>query len=280
MKTATTPFSWSKEDWAPLTEMADGFDEYLQPLSTALDGQEIVVQAHYVDGRGSLTLSHTFSASAVEWSVTENGVETAHGSDSYELFEMQPGLFYLHYLRAGDDHPVVLSAAIDTASGQVTGAIGELGLDPNPAAARQDWFQGQIVGSGATPESAHATTDELIGRRVRYAYSSNDVYDHVYLNENIFTWLCVGGTELGVGDTESCTYYKLRENTYLFSWLEKNLGVEGMVLIDLAAHRTVGIQFALDQYSGELINLTMGSYAQEFERTPGIGDALPGPADK
>ena len=278
MKTATTPFSWSKEDWAPLTEMADGFDEYLPDLSRALDGEEIVLDARYLDGGSDFTLSQKFSGSAVEWAVLENGTETARGSDSYELFEMQPGLFYIHYLRAAEDHPVAFSAAIDTASGQVTGAIGELGLDPRPEAARQQWFQGQIAGSGATPEDAHTVTDELIGRRVRYAYSGEDVYDHVYLNENIFTWLCVGGTELGVGDTERCTYFKLRDNTYLFSWLEKNLGVEGMVLIDLAAHRTVGIQFALDQYSGELVNLTMGSYAQEFERTPSIDAARPGPS--
>jgi hypothetical protein len=278
MKTATTPFSWSKEDWAPLTEMADGFDEYLPDLSRAFDGQEIVLDARYLDGGSDFTLSQKFSSSAVEWVVLENGTETARGSDSYELFEMQPGLFYIHYLRAAEDHPVAFSAAIDTACGQVTGAIGELGLTPRPEAARQQWFQGQIAGSGATPEDAHTVTDELIGRRVRYAYSGEDVYDHVYLNENIFTWLCVGGTELGVGDTERCTYFKLRDNTYLFSWLEKNLGVEGMVLIDLAAHRTVGIQFALDQYSGELVNLTMGSYAQEFERTPSIDAARPGPS--
>jgi hypothetical protein len=237
-----------------------------------------VLDARYLDGGSDFTLSQKFSSSAVEWVVLENGTETARGSDSYELFEMQPGLFYIHYLRAAEDHPVAFSAAIDTACGQVTGAIGELGLTPRPEAARQQWFQGQIAGSGATPEDAHTVTDELIGRRVRYAYSGEDVYDHVYLNENIFTWLCVGGTELGVGDTERCTYFKLRDNTYLFSWLEKNLGVEGMVLIDLAAHRTVGIQFALDQYSGELVNLTMGSYAQEFERTPSIDAARPGPS--
>ena len=217
MKSATTPFSWSKEDWAPLTEMADGFDEFLPDLSRELDGQEIVLDAQYVDGGDTFTLSQKFSSSAVEWAVTKNGTETARGSDCYELFEMQPGLFYLHYLCAAEDHPVVLSAAIDTVNGQVTGAIGELGLTPRPEAARQQWFQGQIAGSGATPDGAHTVTDELIGRRVRYAYSSEDVYDHVYLNENIFTWLCVGGTEVGVGDTERCTYYNLRENTYLFS---------------------------------------------------------------
>lgn len=56
-------------------------------------------------------------------------------------------------------------------------------------------------------------------------------------------------------------HWKLRDQTYLFAWLEKNLGVEGMVLVDLAALRTVGIQFGLDQLSGDLVNITMGAYA-------------------
>ncbi|WP_457147541.1 MoaF C-terminal domain-containing protein [Mycobacterium sp. URHB0021] len=178
--------------------------------------------------------------------------------------------------RSVEDHPVVISAALDLTGGHVTGAIAQLGLMPDPHLARQRWFQGTIAGTAASQDDAHTVTDELIGRRVRYAYSSSDVYDHVYLNENLFTWFCVGGTELGCGDTESSTYWKLRNNTCLFAWLEKNLGIEGMVLIDLAAHRTVGIQFALDQVTGELVNITMGSCAQEFERTPAISEARPG----
>ncbi|KAF0960410.1 MoaF C-terminal domain-containing protein [Rhodococcus sp. T7] len=273
MSTSTTSaFSWNKDDWASLSEMADGFDEYRPAYSRALDGRELTVNARFVDSGDEFTLTHAFSEAELSWRTGEQA-----GTETYELFEMQPGLFYLHYRRSGEDHPVVVSAALDMTTGQVTGAVGELGLGPNPHLARQRWFQGQIAGSAATTADAHEPTDELIGRRVRYAYSGDDVYDHVYLNENLFTWLCIGGAELGVGDTDSCTYWKLRENTYLFSWLEKNVGVEGMVLVDLNALRTVGIQFGIDQQSGDLVNITMGSYAREFERTPSVDDARPGP---
>ncbi|PBC46244.1 hypothetical protein CJ179_24360 [Rhodococcus sp. ACS1] len=273
MSTSTTSaFSWNKDDWASLSEMADGFDEYRPADSRALDGRELSLNARFVDSGDEFTLTHAFSEGELSWRTGEQA-----GTETYELFEMQPGLFYLHYRRSGEDHPVVVSAALDLTTGQVTGAVGELGLGPNPHLARQRWFQGQIAGSTATAADAHEPTDELIGRRVRYAYSGDDVYDHVYLNENLFTWLCIGGAELGVGDTDSCTYWKLRENTYLFSWLEKNVGVEGMVLVDLNALRTVGIQFGIDQQSGDLVNITMGSYAREFERTPSVDDARPGP---
>lgn len=269
-------FSWNKDDWASLAEMADGFDEYRPSLSRELDGRTITVTARFTGTEDDFTLTHSFTETDLHWSVVTSDGEQS-GTDSYELFEMQPGLFYLHYRRSGSDHPVVISAALDLSSGQVTGALGELGLEPHPHLARQKWFQGQIVGSDADPSNAHPMTDELIGRRIRYAYSSDDVYDHIYLNENLFTWICLGGTELGVGDTDSCTYWKLRENTYLFSWLEKNVGVEGMVLIDLNAYRTVGIQFGIDQQSDQLVNITMGAYAREFERVPSVDDARPGP---
>ncbi|MFW0794869.1 MoaF C-terminal domain-containing protein [Gordonia sp. CPCC 205515] len=279
MTTAAPTFSWNKDDWASLTDMADGFDEYRPPHSTALAGQAIVVDAIYDDTDEAVVITHSFTDSAVEWSFATDDSRQNGDGDTYELFEMQSGLYYLHYRRNSADHPVVVSAAIDTTAGLVTGAIGELGIEPDPHLARQRWFRGSIRGGAARHGAAmHQRTEELIGRRVRYAYSSDDVYDHIYLNSNLFTWLCLGGAELGVGDTDACTYWKLRENTYLFSWLEKNVGVEGMVLIDLNAHRTVGIQFGLDQQSGELVNITMGSHAHEFGRAGGVDEVRPGPA--
>jgi len=272
----TSTFSWNKDDWASLSEMADGFDEYRSAYSHALDGQSLTLNGRYVDTTEPFTLTHRFRGDELHWTL-DDATGRRSGTETFELFEMQPGLFYLHYRRSAETHPVVVSAALDVNSGQVTGAVGSLGLEPAPHRARQRWFQGQIEGTDADAAEAHPVTDELIGRRIRYAYSRDDVYDHVYLNEHLFTWLCLGGAEIGVGDTDSCTYWKLRENTYLFSWLEKNVGVEGMVLIDLNAYRTVGIQFGIDQHTGDLVDITMGSYAQEFERIPSVEDARPAP---
>jgi hypothetical protein len=276
--TSATTFSWNKDDWAALTEMADGFDEYRPPLSAALEGQRLELRCRFPEQPDArFTLVHEFGDGSLRWTLQDSS-GTREGTEPYELFEMQPGLFFLHYRRSGEDHPVVVTMALDTHSGQATGAVGELGLHPDPHLARQQWFQGQLVGSEATPAGAHPSTTELLGHRIRYAYSSDDVYDHVYLNEHLFTWICVGGAEAGLGDTDRATYWQLRERTYLFSWLEKNVGVEGMVLIDLAALRTVGIQFGLDQQTGDLVNITMGAYALDLGRVPGVDESRPGPA--
>src|SRR5688500_15256094 len=219
MTTPASTFSWAKDDWTSLNEMADGFDEYRPPHSTALDGQRLELRCRIPGVPDSdFTLVHECNAGSLRWTLQE-GNGSREGKERYELFEMQPGLFFLHYQRSAEDHPVVVTMAIDTDSGQATGAIGELGLEPNPHLARQRWFQGPFAGTDATSGGAHQRTTELIGHRIRYAYSSDDVYDHVYLNEHLFTWLCLGGAELGVGDTDSATYWKLRDQTYLFSWL-------------------------------------------------------------
>ncbi len=274
---STTAFSWDKNDWTALSDMADGFDEYRPPLSTALEGQSLTLRCAVPGAADSAhTLVHDFGAGELRWTSLD-GHGTREGSAAYELFEMQPGLFFLHYLRQAGDHPIAVSLALDTMTGQATGAIGELGLQPEPHRARQTWFQGHIGEAAAPPVDPHARTTELIGHRIRYGYSSDDVYDHVYLNERLFTWICVGGAEAGLGDTDQCTYWKLRDRTYLFSWLEKNVGVEGMVLIDLSALRTVGIQFGLDQRTGELVNITMGAHAVDLGRVPGIDECRPRP---
>ncbi|MGQ4596407.1 MoaF C-terminal domain-containing protein [Nocardia sp. R6R-6] len=271
MTQRTTGFSWNKDDWTPLNEMAEGFDEYRPEDSGALTGRRIVIDAKFLDTGTAVIFTHTFTDTTVDWQTTEPN--SPSGTDTYELFEMQPGLFFLHYRRSNENHPTVVTAAIDLISGQVTGAIGELGLGAHPHLAQQRWFQGRIADTESPASSPHASTDELIGRRIRYAYSSDDVYDHIYLNEHLFTWVCSGGAENGFADTDRCWYWKLRDNTYLFSWLEKNVGVEGLVLIDLDARRGVGIQFGMDQRSGELVNLTMGSYLRELTRTPSAAEA-------
>ncbi|MEO7351752.1 MAG: MoaF N-terminal domain-containing protein, partial [Marmoricola sp.] len=197
-------FTWNKDEWTPLSEMADGFDEYRPPLSDALVGQRIELSCVLVGVDNSEhTLTHEFTEGELTWSVTnDEGVRS--GRTEYEAFEMQPGLFFLHYRRPEADHPVVVTAAFDLSTGQVTGAVGELGLGSEPHLARQSWFQGQVVDSTASRADAHPHTDELIGRRVRYAYSGDDVYDHVYLNGQLFTWFCASGAEAGFGDTDRC----------------------------------------------------------------------------
>ena len=171
MSKSITSFSWNKADWAGLSEMAEGFDEYRPALSRKLSGQVIrIVYWSTECPESTFAMTHSFNDDKLEW-VLEDANGVRRGSAYYELFEMQPGLFFLHYLRTEEDHPVVVTMALDIVSGQATGAVGELGLGTSPHLAHQHWFQGYVAGTESSKTGSHERTRELIGHRIRYSYS-------------------------------------------------------------------------------------------------------------
>lgn len=87
---------------------------------------------------------------------------------------------------------------------------------------------------------SYEVTSELISKRAEYAYSPTQRYEHVYLNERLFTWHCLSGAERGLADTDVCTQYKLEDGLYLHVWREKIIPTLGVVVIDLKSMRTVG----------------------------------------
>lgn len=113
----------------------------------------------------------------------------------------------------------------------------------------------------------HEFTNELIGKHIRFQYSSNDIYEHIYLNDSFYTWHCVSGIEKGLCDTDRCYYVKLAENLYWFTWLEKVVPTIGIVIEDLSPEimRSYGKIAGYDSYDhGKVTNFQVGSYATEL----------------
>ena len=81
MQTSPT-FSWNKDDWTPLTEMADGFDEYRPPLSTALAGRRMELDCVLVGVKDSAhTFTHDFGDGELSWSVTTDaGIQSGRAA--------------------------------------------------------------------------------------------------------------------------------------------------------------------------------------------------------
>jgi hypothetical protein len=85
----TTTFSWNKHDWASLSEMADGFDEYRPAHSRTLDGQELTVCCRYVDSAEEFTLIQTFRDGELDWTI--DGAAGAHsGTETYGCSRCSP----------------------------------------------------------------------------------------------------------------------------------------------------------------------------------------------
>ena len=96
---------------------------------------------------------------------------------------------------------------------------------------------------GAHP---HGPTDELVGKRVQYVYSRTEAYEHIYLNQDLYTWQCLRGAEQGLADTDRCHHRKIGEELYLFVWREKVIPTLGVVLVDWRARRSNGRLFGYE----------------------------------
>ena len=115
----------------------------------------------------------------------------------------------------------------------------------------------------------HQKTRDLVGERFQWVYSSKDAYEHIYLNENTYTWHCIAGNEKGLADTDRCFYYKIGEKLYLFVWIEKIVPTVGIVLEDLAVMRSYGKIFGHEGYdmNGRITNFAVGSYGTFLNKT-------------
>jgi len=118
---------------------------------------------------------------------------------------------------------------------------------------RHEILHGSIGREFAEDSPKHQPTNELVGKRVRYQYGPNDAYEHIYLNQQFYTWHCLQGPEVGLADSDFCRYYQLGEALYLFVWLEKVIPTVGVILIDFQKKKTTGKIFG---YQGEDFGVT------------------------
>ncbi|KII00219.1 hypothetical protein LP52_02575 [Streptomonospora alba] len=137
------------------------------------------------------------------------------------------------------------------------------GADPTGVTARI--VHGGIGGPAATP---HAPTTALVGLRNKYTYSPSEVYEHIYLTPDLYTWHCLSGAEAGLADTDRCHHVALRDRLSLFVWREKLVPTLGLVLIDLDGMRTDGKIFGNEGFDADsVVNFPVGARAEILNAT-------------
>jgi hypothetical protein len=121
------------------------------------------------------------------------------------------------------------------------------------------------LGKGDNP---HPITNELVGKRIQYVYSKTEIYEHIYLNANLYTWHCLKGAEKGLADTDRCHYYKIAQDLFLFVWREKVIPTLGVVIVDLQQMKTSGKLFGYEGADfGNLINSPIRAHAMVLNQT-------------
>lgn len=262
-------------DWITVGALADGFmpEAFLLPHVEDFAGKTHVL--HFARGGA---IEHRFEADQLHWHAAD-GHST--GSAPYRATALRPGIYLVDFVKHERGRHWSISLVIDVSAQVFTAVIGAL---PSEADTQRGLYGRALAGEPLTGVQAqilhgslddasradschHQPTDQLVGLRNRYRYSPTEVYDHIYLTEQYYTWLCVKGVEQGLCDTDRCHYIAIAPDLTLFVWREKIVPTLGLVLIDLAAHRSDGKIFG---YAGEdftqVSNFPVASHCQVISR--------------
>ncbi|MFV9424708.1 molybdenum cofactor biosynthesis F family protein [Microbacterium sp. S1037] len=245
--------------WLPLDGLAPGFDAAKADLTDALAGRTFTT----VDDEGART-AYRFDADAVEWTA---GPET--GRDAVEVIEVDEDLYYAQYTPAArPDEAVTL--ILDLRSGHALTVVSTLGTAAPGRTAVQMSFSPARIEELDQHGEAPAPTDELIGRRVLWVYSTVHAYEHVYLSPHWYSWHCLAGPEQGLADTDENTVWRVRPGIYVFTWREKVIPCGSVTIADhrdQKALRAHGVLFGTDESGSGATHFTFGAHGRLLSNT-------------
>jgi len=266
------------KSWIDLGDWGKGMNEFKLPSSDELVGKEL----KFYFNVGNRVIKYVFhDASSLAWEVLEGPDKGQSSTETYEAIRVAPNIYFVDFVKKTLPN-VSVSMALDLNTRMATVLIATV---PDKEAASQGFvdrlgkgldlstMKVEILHANVNPPSPdepvvpHERTTDLIGKRIKYAYSSKHVYEHIYLNDRFYTWHCLVGVEKGLADTEICDYFKIAPDVYLFTWREKVMPTFGVVLINFKEMRSNGKTFGLDVASGKIINFTMGSRAEPINET-------------
>lgn len=256
----------AKEEWTQISGIAVGLDEQRLPSSDALAGRKVALHS----SNGPAILLDFSDETTLRWEQSGSA-----GNETYDAVEIAPSLFVAGFCHRADSR-LSTTFALDLEQGRATRVLGRL---PSVAEADTSMLSRVHAGEGLSPvrvefdqwdiESdegsdppsgpVHARTEDLVGKRLLYVYGDGGVYEHIYLNDKMFTWHCRKGPEAGLADTERCDFFRVRPDVYLFSWREKVIPTLGVVLVNTETMRSNGFITGIDTRSGEVSHFPVGA---------------------
>jgi hypothetical protein len=258
-------------------DMAQGFSENMVPQNTDLVGKEF--KLYFEDGT---VINHkVFDKDTLSWEIIEGQGKGEKNSCSYYAVSPKDGIYELSFVNAYGNTKVV-NMIINTNTGATLVQEGYLPSEKDASIPLWKRAQGKLPMTSVKVEYTNASyekpftknspkierTTDLIGHRVQFTYSSKDAYEHIYLNDHTYVWNCISGNEKGNADTETCQYFKVDDNLYLFTWQEKAVPTIGFVVENFDVKRSFGAIYGYDGFDfGKVINIPVGSYLKELNTT-------------
>jgi MoaF C-terminal domain/MoaF N-terminal domain len=266
--------------WIPVGALGDAFqpDNNTLPPVAELSGR--TVSLHFENG---WVIDHTFiDGERLSWQVVEGEADVRQGQERYVATRPRQDIYFVDFIKSGERASSV-SLVLDFARGVFLAVLGELpkaddAMTPFLARIAQGreltavtavFLRGGIGASVVADDVLPQPTQELLGKRIEYRYSPFELYEHIYLNEHLYTWRCIEGSERGLGDTDACHHYKIADGLYLFAWREKIVPTLGVIVIDLAALKTTGKIVGYEGHDfGALRNFSVGAHARIVSVVP------------
>ncbi|MCL1834760.1 MAG: molybdenum cofactor biosynthesis F family protein [Oscillospiraceae bacterium] len=187
--------------------------------------------------------------------------------EKYVCFEPARDIWFFMHMLTGDPDHASIAHAVDFSNGLTTGVYGRIG------SWRSGWEIGATVlfgtaaGESIAPapfSKRHDFTTDLVGKAYAWAYSETMSSIHVYSSPDSYSWTIFQGDNSGGATWSSPGFYiKLREDAYLFQWVEENCnGSQGLVCINPQIMHDGGFFFGVS-HNGLRLNIT-GAYARSL----------------
>ncbi|GGN22029.1 molybdenum cofactor biosynthesis protein F [Halarchaeum nitratireducens] len=263
----------------PMGDIADEYEKNQMPATDSLSGSSYTL--NFKDGR--VVEYELRDPETLEWTVTAGSDEGVGGQAAYTATKPRDDIYFVDHMR--DDAPrtstslvldlnrgiaTSVTASIPASKSEMPQLLLENANEGKSLSAGDVAFDCATIGQPFTEGSAvHERTDDLTGKRMRYTYSDNSVYEHIYLNEERYVWHCLRGEERGLAEASPCSYYEIADGLYMIVWEEVVLPVIGVVLIDFHAMKTTGKMLCDDKNDFEgVVNIPMGAHAEQLNVTP------------
>ncbi|HZH59469.1 MAG TPA: MoaF N-terminal domain-containing protein, partial [Metabacillus sp.] len=189
----------NRQEYISVGELSVGFSENIMEPTDKLMGETLTL--YYEDGK----LANLFflDIETIKWSVIDGEQEEKHIC-SYLAINPRENIFFIDFVASyGDTQSIsiVLDLKKNIAT-VITGILPTKEETDIPILQRAKQFmpltpvnikiENVSVNSPMTNNTQiHEKTVDLIGKRLQFQYSERDVYEHIYLNENMYTWHCI-----------------------------------------------------------------------------------------
>lgn len=218
-----------------------GMGGHKLPDSDLLVGKSLTVR---YDNGGPVINYRFDDAKTLHW--RHEGDAQWH-QETYNAWEPAPGVVFFGHLLGGAANHDCLKVVLDFDNALSSCVQGWLGT-PYMAneAARKTWFGVLEMEGLVTPQyRRHQFTDELVGRAMTWNYSPGLTSMHVYTTPYSFSWIIFLSN--GAGGLEwsgPAQYVKIRDDLYLFNWLEESCnGTLGTLVINTRTMHDCGIGY-------------------------------------